>query len=205
MPRDKSLFYYGKPYHMVIDRITAQTWEKVVELVPADASVLDVGCGTGELGFLLKSKRNCTVVGVDLSLRMVAYANARNPYPDVTFLHRDAGDLGEFGDGHFDAAVLCLVMHELPRDKRLSVISELLRVAKETVIVDSNVPLPGNITGAGIRLIEVTIGRDHYDNFRSYIADGGIAHILEQAGLSGNVAHREVFKQNRQQVVVIRA
>ena len=67
MPRNKSLYYYGKPYHMVIDRITAGTWEKVLELVPVDASVLDVGCGTGELGFLLKSKRNCTVVGVDLN------------------------------------------------------------------------------------------------------------------------------------------
>ena len=56
--------------------------------VPAGSSVLEVGCGTGELLHALAPKRG---VGVDISPRTVEIACSR--YPDLTFLEGDAQDL----------------------------------------------------------------------------------------------------------------
>ncbi len=48
-------------------------------LIPADASVLEVGCGSGELLSRLKARRK---VGIDVSVRQVAAAQARVPGAD---------------------------------------------------------------------------------------------------------------------------
>ncbi len=55
------------------------------ELVPAGASVLEIGCGTGALLASLSPRRG---VGVDLSDRMAAIASAK--FPHLTFLAADA-------------------------------------------------------------------------------------------------------------------
>jgi len=53
MPQDKSLFYYGALYHRVIDGKLKEARRGVVQVVPEGTSVLDIGCGTGELCFEL--------------------------------------------------------------------------------------------------------------------------------------------------------
>lgn len=65
------------------------------EIVPAGASVLEIGCGTGTLLASLSPRRG---VGVDLSARMVAIAAAK--FPSLTFVAADAErlELGETFD-----------------------------------------------------------------------------------------------------------
>ena len=53
MPVDKSLFYYGTIYHRVIDGKLEEARQAIVDLVPEESSVVDIGCGTGELCFEL--------------------------------------------------------------------------------------------------------------------------------------------------------
>ncbi len=62
------------------------------ERVPAGASVLEIGCGTGSLLASLAPRRG---VGVDFSERMVAIASAK--FPHLAFVAADAErlDLGE--------------------------------------------------------------------------------------------------------------
>ncbi len=55
------------------------------EFVPAGASVLEIGCGTGTLLASLAPRRG---VGIDFSARMVAIAAARHPH--LTFIAADA-------------------------------------------------------------------------------------------------------------------
>jgi SAM-dependent methyltransferase len=69
-------------------------------LVPAGASVLEVGCGTGDLLAALRPRRG---VGVDLSPGLLAVARAR--HPDLTFVEGDAEQL-ELDGETFDAIVL---------------------------------------------------------------------------------------------------
>jgi SAM-dependent methyltransferase len=56
--------------------------------VPAGSSVLEIGCGTGDLLHSLAPKRG---VGIDISPKTLEIARSR--YPDLTFLEGDAEDL----------------------------------------------------------------------------------------------------------------
>jgi ubiquinone/menaquinone biosynthesis C-methylase UbiE len=200
---DKSLRYYGKVYHLIIDPLLSEARTNIINLIPENSTVLDAGCGTGRLSFILKEKKNCKVVGVDLSLRMIDFANKSNCYNDVEFLHMDTGDLSTFEENHFDYSIMCQVIHELPSDKQMNAIKEIMRVGRKTIILDSNTPLPKNAVGFVIRMIDATIGRDHYDNFKSYISSGGIIGILKRLGLTSQITQRIIFKSNCQQIVVL--
>ncbi len=134
---------------------------------------------------------------------MINFANKSNCYDDVNFLQMDIGNITEYGENSFDYSIMCQVIHELPSDKQINVINELMRVGRKTIILDSNTPLPKNVVGLVIRMIDATFGRDHYENFKSYTASGGIIGILERAGLASKITQRLVFKSNCQQIVVL--
>jgi len=188
---------------VLLDPLLKEARDNIVHLIPENSNVFDAGCGTGTLSLLLKEKKNCKVVGADLSLRMIDFASKTNPYDDVKFLHMDIGNITMYEENSFDYSVLCQVIHELPSDNRMNVIKELMRIGKKTIILDSNTPLPKNAVGLVIRMLDATFGRDHYENFKSYIASGGIMGILERAGLTSKITQRVVFKSNCQQIVVL--
>ncbi len=203
MELDKSLYYYGGTFHLLVDPLLGPHRKVIVELIPDGASVLDAGCGTGELSLLLRKKRTCRVIGVDLSLRMVHFAQGRNPYNDVVFLHGDVSSLSELENRQFDYGVLCQVLHELPRAKQVAALTELVRLARANVLVDYGSPLPRNATGIASRMIEATLGRDHHKEFRAYLEGGGLIGIIAEAGLESRVARRLQFSGGSSQVVVL--
>ena len=82
MPVDKSLFFYGPIFHKFLDPQLAENRRVAVDLIPEGSSVLDISCGTGQLCFALKVQKNCRVVDLDLSLRMLEFARKSNPIPD---------------------------------------------------------------------------------------------------------------------------
>lgn len=201
MPEDKSLFYYGRLFHWLFDKPLAESRQVVANLVPEGSRVLDIGCGTGELCFALRDK-GCQVVGIDLSLRMLRFAEKRNQGDGVKFLHRDAADLSEFEDDSFDYATLLFVIHELPREAQRRVLGEAVRVARHIVVIDSRVPLPRNSGGRSIRFVEATFGRDHHRHFKDFLAAGGITAVLEAAALPVAVRHRATFWRDCREVVL---
>ena len=203
MPEDKSLFFYGPIYHRLIDPPLAESRRVVADLIPEGSSVLDIGCGTGTLTALLRTQKKCRVVGIDLSLRMLEFAREMNPYPDVTFLHKDATDLSEFADESFDYSVILLLVHELTRVNQLAVLKEALRVSRRVIIVDAVSPLPKNFGGVEIQVVEATIGHNHYGNFTAYLAAGGIDSILKASDSPIRVEHCSVFLHYCREVVMI--
>ncbi|MBC7227357.1 MAG: class I SAM-dependent methyltransferase [Thermoflexales bacterium] len=202
MPVDKSLFYYGPIYHRLFDPQLAEARGIIAGLIPEGSAVLDIACGTGQLCFALREK-NCRVVGLDLSLRMLEFARNANPFQDVTFVHGDATDLSAFENHSFDYATILVLMHELPRPQQIRVLKEALHVARKGVIADSVAPLPKNAGGVGVRFVEATFGRDHCDNFKAFLASGGIRGILRESGLPINVEYSAVFWRNCREVVVV--
>ena len=203
MPKDKSLFYYGSMFHRLFDSQLAEAREVTVELIPEGSSVLDIACGTGQLCFALRGQKNCYVVGLDLSLRMLDFAQKSNPYPDITFIHEDANDLSRFKDNSFNYATMLMIMHEVPRQQQVCILKEALRVARKGIIIDSVVPLPKNAGGIGIRVVEKTIGHDHNANFKAFLATGGIKNIIQESGLQLEIEHSGLFWRNCRQVVVV--
>jgi ubiquinone/menaquinone biosynthesis C-methylase UbiE len=172
MASDMSLFHYGRIYKMLIDPMLQRCRDVIVTHVPAGARVLDAGCGTGQLCFALRQQKGCQVVGMDLSLRMLAFAQKRNPFEDVRFLHQDATNMGDLEDGSFDYVVACLLVHELTQAQQLKFLTEAWRVGGNTLLLDSNAPLPWNAGGVGKRLIEFAFGYQHYPQFNSYLDSG---------------------------------
>ena len=136
MIKDKSLFYYGWFYHKLFDRELVSAGEVVVDLVTEGSSVLDIACGTGQLCFALKAKKNCRVVGIDLSLRQLRFAEKSNSNDEITFIHMDATNLIGIEDHSFDYATMLFLMHELTREQQVRVLMEASRVANKIIIID---------------------------------------------------------------------
>jgi ubiquinone/menaquinone biosynthesis C-methylase UbiE len=203
MPTDKSLYYYGPIYHRLLDPELVETRHVAVDLITDGSSVLDIACGTGVLCMMLHKRKNCRVVGIDLSVRMLEYARKLNPDQDPKFVHEDATDLRDFGDRSFDYATILLLMHELARIQQVRVLKEALRVAKRVIIIDAISPLPKNLGGIGIRIVEGTFGHEHQGNFKAFLTTGGIAGILKESTLAINVEHRSIFWRNCREAVVV--
>jgi ubiquinone/menaquinone biosynthesis C-methylase UbiE len=203
MPVDKSLFFYGPIYHRLFDPQLAEARQVAVDLISEGSSVLDLGCGTGLLGFALVEKKNCRVVGLDLSLRMLEFARRANPLPRLEFVYGDATDLSAFPDRSFDYATLLMLVHELTRPQQILALREALRVAGRAIIIDAAVPLPRNAGGTGIRFVEATFGRDHHPNFKAFLAGGGLDGLLKASALPVSVEHRAIFWRKSREVVVV--
>src|SRR5579884_4399395 len=94
--------------------------------VANDASVLDVGCGTGSLTMVIANRKpQSKVVGVDLSHEYIEYCRTRNSLNHVRFEVGDAQNL-DFPDGAFDATVAMLVLNFVPDPNRA--VAEMKRI-----------------------------------------------------------------------------
>lgn len=98
--------------------------------LPAQAAILDAGCGTGEgsirLAELFASAR---VLGVDILEASLALARRRGAHlaPRLLFEHQSVFEL-EAADGSFDLTVCRHVIHSIPHADR--VLAELVRVTR---------------------------------------------------------------------------
>lgn len=126
--------------------------QKTFELLQVDegASVLEVGCGTGEDALILAKRvgSNGRVVAIDCSQAMLAQAsaNAKSRHLPIEFVRTDAQQL-PFEDNTFDSARVDRTLQHIANPQK--VITEMVRVVRpgghivamepdwETFIVDS--------------------------------------------------------------------
>lgn len=99
----------------------------LAQLVPAEASVLDVGCGCGLfLGLLARTGRISRGVGIDADARAIDCANLmrrRLPHPErIEFVHAQAD--APVRQGTFDVVSLIDLLHHVPPDRRRAVICQ---------------------------------------------------------------------------------
>ncbi len=200
---DTSRPTYGRVYHALFDPPLAEARRVVVDLVPPGATVVDIACGTGELCFALAAEKGCRVVGVDLSRRMIDFARKRNRHDTVRLYHCDAANLTGLEPSVFDYATILFLLHEVPREKQIAVLKEALRVARLVVAVDSLVPLPRNLHGIALRVVEASGGREHYRPFADYLAAGGISGILTDPRLGAAVVRQSVFWHGCREMVIL--
>jgi ubiquinone/menaquinone biosynthesis C-methylase UbiE len=109
--------------------------ERLVKLgrVRPGESVLDVGCGTGNLALAAKRRAgpNGKVCGIDASPEMIARAQkkSRKAGVEIAFENAAAESL-PFPDAHFDVVFSTLMLHHLPAKTRAQCIAEIRRVLK---------------------------------------------------------------------------
>lgn len=110
--------------------------EKVLDILPLGKGdrVLEIGCGTGTVTLMAAGRVGETgeAAGIDPSPEMLARARAKlaaAPLPQAAFLE-GSGDALPFPDGHFDAVILFLVIHEMAHPDRIDTLREVLRVLR---------------------------------------------------------------------------
>ena len=95
--------------------------ERLLETLPSDATVLDIGCGAG-VPVTSALARVCKVVGVDIS--SVQIEQARLNIPQATFMLGDIMTM-EFAPRTFDAVVLFYTLFHLPRQEHRSLLERI--------------------------------------------------------------------------------
>ena len=101
-------------------------------LIKPGDSVLDVGCGTGEVTILAKTRaQNGNVYGIDPAPEMIAVARkkAARKGLDIDFRVGVIEAL-PFADSSIDVVTSSLMMHHLPEDLKTRGLAEVYRIIK---------------------------------------------------------------------------
>ena len=109
--------------------ITRKDFEAISHWIKPNSSVLDLGCGDGELLVHLKQSRNIIGYGIenDDAGILACVANGVN----VIQSNLESG-LKEVGDGAFDYVILSQTLQAMKRTE--AVIDEMLRVGTEAIV-----------------------------------------------------------------------
>ena len=185
MTKNKNHWYDGWFYDKIIAPNQDQLFGQIKNLVDTDSNIIDVGCGTGRLAFGLADKCK-SILGIDLSKRNIDRANLillQNPDNKITFHHGNISEIINEGQTHFDYAVLTYVIHEVDEKERINLLNEISRVADKIIIGDYLVPKPKGFRSYLSEIIESIAGAEHYINYKSYVANGGIKYLANKAGL----------------------
>ena len=166
-------------------------WSRGLEVGPPveGASVLDLGCGAGGQLALCQA-RGCRAFGIDRSPAMLRVARQRlGAGSDLRV--GDAASL-PFADGSFDLVLATLVLHEMSPRVRAATLREARRVLRpkgRILVIDFHAGPPrrsarGLLNRAFILASELGAGREHFRNYRSFIAAGGIPGLAAAGGLT---------------------
>ena len=104
-------------------------YDTLLEFIPQGASVLDLGCGGGELLGRLQDRGHSHLVGLELDEKAILSCIQRGL--DVVQVDLNEG-LTPFADGQFDVVVLSQTLQAIRNVER--VIKEMLRVGRHAIV-----------------------------------------------------------------------
>ena len=108
-------------------------YDRIVDLVPSGASVLDLGCGRGALLKRLRKAGAGRLVGVELDGKSVLHCVGRG----LDVIQSDLNNgLGPFTEGQFDYVILSHTLQAVRDVER--VISDMLRVGRHSIVSDGD-------------------------------------------------------------------
>ena len=198
-----SSWYDGLLYRAIISPLAKSLANSVAELIEENSSVLDVGCGVGQLAFILSGKCK-QVTGIDFSSRMVEYASqqkTKRNLGNVDFVYGDAARVSEIFSQSFDYVTALMCLHEMDYQSRHRVIAGCLELTDRVILLDYAWPFPRNIVGAVQTLIELCAGKRHYAGFRDWQERGGMDGFIKQENL--DVQMRKPWQDRIGETVIV--
>ena len=184
--KKRSNYYDGKFYACMMEPRSSALHKLAAETIPEDSTVVDICCGTGAFTRMLAPK--CSkVLGVDLSPRMIQYANSERDklgLENIQYQLGNASQLADIPDDAFDFATAFMALHEMPHEERTEVLPEMKRIASRVLVVDFLPSLPWNFEGLRYRWMEIVAGPNHFAGFRDFRKRGGLPPLIEAAGFS---------------------
>jgi SAM-dependent methyltransferase len=185
MTEDKYHWYDGWLYDKIIAPNQDKLFGQIKNLIEPQSTIIDVGCGTGRLEFTLADKSK-SVLGIDLSKKNIDRANLsllQHPDVKISFQHKNLSDIISHGKVHFDFAILTFVIHEINAEERVNLLRDIAQVSDKIIVGDYLAPMQKGFRGIMSELIEFIAGKEHYINYKNYMAGGGIYHLADKAGL----------------------
>jgi ubiquinone/menaquinone biosynthesis C-methylase UbiE len=181
-----STWYDGFLYEKLIAPQSERLQTFLTVFAKKGGTALEVGCGVGALSFKLAAK--CSkVVGVDISQRMISYAERKKLKLGVTnveFVCADAAYLANLFPQGFDTATLVLFLHEVDAAIRRRVVESLLSLAERLIIADFSSPFPRSVSAHWLSMQEFIAGRRHYHNFKNWMNNGGVDGFVSELNLT---------------------
>jgi demethylmenaquinone methyltransferase/2-methoxy-6-polyprenyl-1,4-benzoquinol methylase len=171
-------------YNRLIDPLLASVRSRLIFHAGEGQKVLDVASGTGELVRGLH-KKSSYVAGVDIEGEMIEYSRmkaADSEKESMEFFRADARELSIFSDNSFNIATMSLALHQFNTQDRPIILSEIFRIADELVIADYSYPLPEGLKKVAVKIAERIAGKEHYQNFKTFMKEGGTKEITEKHG-----------------------
>ena len=153
-------------------------------LLNQTVTVIDVGCGTGRFSFKVADKVD-KVVGLDLSKKNIDKANqilSKKNNSKISFHHTNLSTLIS-QNHHFDYAVMTYVIHEVNPSERIALLKEMSQIADKIIIGDYLVPVKRGFWSLLNEVVEFLAGNEHYSNFKHFVANNGLAGLVDNAGL----------------------
>jgi len=181
---------FAKLYDIFISPLTSGLRALGMKMFPPreGMAVLDVGCGTG-IHLEHYQKAGCNVYGIDRSPSMLHVARDRLGESANLYLG-DASNM-PYPDKAFDLIIMSTALHEMPYAVRSAVVNEAKRTLKEDgriLLIDFHPgpirPLKGWLYKRIITFIEFAAGREHFKNYRSFIANEGLPALISDHDLS---------------------
>jgi ubiquinone/menaquinone biosynthesis C-methylase UbiE len=153
-------------------------------LIKAGDSVLDVGCGTGEVTLLAKTRaKDGKVYGIDPAPEMIAVARSKAARKrlDIDFRVGVIESL-PFPDSSIDVVTSSLMMHHLPEELKVHGLAEIFRVLKpggRLLIADLMRP-----TGSFLNHLFIVFTRHQelqagIEDLQKLLNDAGFSQIIE--------------------------
>ena len=191
--------YYklAKYYDRFVDPPTAAIRKIALKMCPLKENmrILEVGCGTGT-NLKVYQRFGCKVHGIDSSPSMVKTASEKlGEQADIKFGN---ASLLPYSDNCFDLVIVMLTLHEMPCSTRPLIINEMARVIKKNgylLFVDYH-PGPihfpkGWLYKIIILFFEIAAGREHFENYRNFIAGKGLPPLIKTNNL--NIEKKKVI------------
>jgi 2-polyprenyl-3-methyl-5-hydroxy-6-metoxy-1,4-benzoquinol methylase len=126
----------GEVYHNFRDNEKfSQQLEQFIGLLPLSGKVLDAGSGVGKPTSEFLAKQGLTVLGVDISSKMVELA--RQNVPDAEFHKKNILTL-DFPDESFDGIICVYTLWHIPRSNHPAIIKNFHRMLREDGILVLN-------------------------------------------------------------------
>lgn len=183
--KNKDHWYDGLFYDIVIAPNQDKSFSLVKNIIEPNSTLLDVGCGTGRLAFQIADK--CSRVdAIDLSKRNIELANKKlnkNPKSNIKFIHADVLNHLTENENKYDYAVLSYVIHEIDESLRENILLALSKSVSKTILIDYLTPRTKGMWSLLNEIVEYAAGKEHYSNFKTYVAQNGIKGLSERTGL----------------------
>jgi len=110
-------------------------YNQILKLIPDNVDTcLEIGCGKGELAFLL-SKKSKRVIAVDLADKMIEKAKVLHPNDNIEYICGNILDM-KFENNSLDVIVTVATAHHLPYEWLLSFAKDKLKKGGKLIILD---------------------------------------------------------------------